>query len=228
LVAITPSVVFPAIAGRGISRPQQPPRIGETATVRRAHSGEHPSRRGIDDVAYGIHRDERRDNRPVCQRHRGCSESALHRTPRPRQLADGRARSGADVAFGDRTGTCRRRRAIAALRIRPNLRVPSDSEIDEDCRGHDRNVDRADRVFPELELESHVAFVEVAHHAAGRVESERTAAGQDDRVNLLHAVDGIEEIRFACGGAAPRTSTPAVAPASTRITVQPVGRSVNV
>ena len=60
----------------------------------------------------------------------------------------------------------------------------------------------------------------------GGIEAERAAAGQDDRVHLVDRVDGIEQIGFTRARArAPRTSTPPMAPALARITVQPVGRS---
>ena len=47
-----------------------------------------------------------------------------------------------------------------------------------------------------------VALVEPAHDAAGRVEAEGAASGEDDRVHLLHVVDGIEEVRLPRPGRA--------------------------
>ena len=49
------------------------------------------------------------------------------------------------------------------------------------------------------EWKSDALVFEVLHHAAGRVESERAAAGEHDRVNLLNDVDRIEQIGLAGG-----------------------------
>ena len=74
-----------------------------------------------------------------------------------------------------------------------------------------------------------VVLVEPAHHAGRRVEAERAAAGEDDGVDLLDHVERIEQVRLARARArrrARRRRRPR--PVLTRITVQPVGRSVSV
>src|SRR5206468_3595391 len=111
---------------------------------------------------------------------RGAADAALHRAPAPGQLADRGAGARTDVAFDDRRRRCRLRRAVAAIRRRPDLRVPADDEVDEAGGGHDRDVHGA-----AVGLEADVLLVEIPHDARTAVEAERAAAGQTERVDLL-------------------------------------------
>jgi hypothetical protein len=55
-------------------------------------------------------------------------------------------------------------------------------------------------------------FFQPAHHAGGGIQAPGAAAGQQDGVDLVDQVGGVQQVGFARAGAAPRTSTPATAP----------------
>jgi len=172
------------------ARPQQRPRVRERAPVGGAHAGDELSRRRVDDVADRVHRDERRHDQPVGQRDRRRAESAAHRAGEPGDLADGCPGAGPDVARRDRSLARRPRRAIAAVRARAHVRLAAHGQVEEHRGRHDRHLRDAG-------VEADALLLQVAHHAGGRVEPERAAAGQHQRVHPLHGVARIEEIGLA-------------------------------
>ena len=81
---------------------------------------------------------------------------------------------------------------VAGLRVGPDARI-AEPQVEQHRRRHDRHARRADR-------EAVAALVEPAHHAAGGVEAERAAAGEQHRVHALDQVAGREQVGLARAG----------------------------
>ena len=60
-------------------------------------------------------------------------------------------------------------------------------QVVQDGRGYDGNNDRA-------KVKADSLFIQIAHHAGGRVQAERTAAREHHPVDLLHGVDRIQQV----------------------------------
>ena len=148
---------------------------------------------------------------------------AFHRAGDTGNLAHRRTGSRTDVPLGDssvRGGLCR---AVSAIRRRPYRRIAAEPQVEQNG-GRDDRHDASGADVP-----ADLSFFEIAHDALRRVEPVRAAAGEDDRVDLVHHVQRVEQIRLARPRrAAALRHTTRRAVASTRMTVQPVGRSVSV
>ena len=83
---------------------------------------------------------------------------------------------------------------------------------------------RHDGHAPDPHVKTDAAFLQPAHHAAGGVQPPRAAAGQHDRVHLVHQVDGREQVGLARAGRGAAHVHAATAPPRAITTVQPVGR----
>ncbi len=81
---------------------------------------------------------------------------------------------------------------IPGLGIRADAGA-ADAEVEEDGGGHDRN----DAV---AECEADVPLHQVTDGTGCGVESERTAAGEDDAVYVLNQVPGAQQLRLASAG----------------------------
>ena len=178
----------------GPAAPQDLSRVGEGA-VRVAYAGDDLAGGGIDDVADGIDRDDGGDDEAARQDNRRAADARFHRPAGSAELADGRARAGADRSFRHRCGRRRRGGFVAAVGGRPHFRVSADAEIEQDRR-------RDDRHFRGARGPADVVLLEPADRPRRRVEAERAAAGQDDRVDLVDHVERVQEIRFARAGRA--------------------------
>ena len=119
-------VVFsPARPSPPAAAAQQRARVEQLA-VRAAHAGDDLAGHRIDDVADGVHGDDGRDDEPVRQLDGGRADAGLHRSAALAStpgLADRRTGASADVAFRHRRFGRRASGAIAAVRVRANLRV---------------------------------------------------------------------------------------------------------
>ena len=144
---------------------------------------------GIDHVSDRVDDDQRGDDQAVRRDDRRGTETAAHRARGASQLADRRAAARADVPLRRRPRRGGRRRPVAALGRRPDLRV---AHVQIEHHGR-----RDDWHLAELGLESDAALLEVAHHAARRVEAERAPARQHDGVDLLDRVDRVQQIGLA-------------------------------
>jgi hypothetical protein len=172
---------------RDEARPQQTPDVGQASSIRCSRTGHDLAGRRIDDVARRVHRDQRGDDQPVRQRN-GCrADAALHCAIAPAELADGCSCAGADVSLGHGSGRGGSGRAVPAVRARPDLRIASDTKVEEHRGRHDRHAGHP-------RVEPHAAFLEEPHHAGRRVEAERAPARQEDRVHLVDRVDRVEQI----------------------------------
>ena len=108
------------------------------------------------------------------------------------QLAHRGAGAGADVAFLDWAGARGLAGLIARRRVRPHRGV-AHAQVEQDRRRHDGHMGHA-------HVETDLAFFQVAHHAAGRVQAERAAAGQHHGVHFLDHVGRIEQVGLARAG----------------------------
>ena len=80
----------------------------------------------------------------------------------------------------------------SGLRIGPHARI-AEPEVEQHRGRHDRNSRRADRKTVAM-------LVEPTHHAAGGIEPERAAAGQQQRVHLVDEVARHQQIGLARAG----------------------------
>ena len=128
----------------------------------------------------------RGNDESIGQRDRCAADAALHRPVAPAHFADRRAGAGADVALGHGSIGCGFCRKKPALGIRTDLRI-ADAKVEENRARHDRNDGTA-------ELEADPLLLEVADDAAPGVETERAAAAQEDRVDLLDGCRRREQI----------------------------------
>ena len=151
----------------------------QRAAVGAARAGEQPPAGGVAHVADGVDRDQRADaqverRRTVRGRHahaqRSAADAALHRPLDAPQLADGGAGACADRAPRRRAGDGGGAGGVAGGGVGAEPRV-AEPEVVQHRRRNDRHARRADR-------DADAALVEPAHHAAGGVEPERAAAGE--------------------------------------------------
>ena len=224
LVATTPSVVFSPSRAGCLSAPdaQQRARVGERLAVRRAHAGDDFPGRGIDHIAGGVDRDQRRDDQAVGQR-----ES---RRCRCRPSSRGRSRASCRPWRRRRRRRCPRPPAPSSG-LRARCSRSRRSAGSSDCRRRCRSKRIAagtigTLIGPNLKPMFCSSRYRMTPDAA--VEAERAAARQHDRVRPAApgSPDSADRFRACRRGAAHVDA--GVAPASARITVQPVGRSVSV
>jgi hypothetical protein len=71
----------------------------------------------------------------------------------------------------------------------------ADPQVEQHRRRHDGHARRA-------HLQAVAAFVQPAHHAAGGVQPEGAAAGQQHRVHAVHGVFGAQQVGLARAGRA--------------------------
>ncbi len=96
--------------------------------------------------------------------------------------------------------------------------VAAATEIEDDRGGHDRHHLMGFRSDRHAELET----LEMGHDTVGGRQSVGAAPGQADGVDPVDEIARIECVGLAGAGSAPRTSTPATAPAGAMIAVVPV------
>ena len=94
-----------------------------------------------------------------------------------------------DAALGHRTRRGGASGLVARGRVGPDLPV-AEAEIEQDRGRHDRHLPDADR-------EADPLLFQVAHDPGRGVEAEGRAAGEQDGVDLLDAVHGVEKIGLA-------------------------------
>ena len=201
-MATTASVV--AVAGgvarieprRQLAALERAHRADELLAVGAACAGDDPARARIDDVADCVDGDQRGDGDAADLDRRG-ADAALHRARDAEQLADRRARTRADVALGGRIARRDLARGVARRGVGADARI-ADPEVEQDRRRDDRHDEGLrDAVGRRADHGADAALLEPAHDAAGGVETERAAAGEDDRVHLVDRVDRIEQLGLA-------------------------------
>ncbi len=173
-----------------------------------------------------------RDDEPVRQRDGGRADPGLHGMRRPVESACSTRRPSC------RRWRPRRRRRCLPPRARPSqsTRPCSRSRRSAGSSGRRRTRDRTGSppgtigTTPAADLVADVVLLEIPHDALCRVEPEGAAAGQHDRVDLVHHVQRIEEIRFARArrAAALRHAARRRRPRPRGSPCSPVGRSVSV
>ena len=189
--------LLPLQRARPVAAPQRR-HLVEQAAVVAARAGDEPAAGGIDDVAERIDGDER-GHRDAADAERSGAEAAAHRPADAEQLADAGAGAGADVALGRR----RARRGLAGGVAGGGVgadRGIADPEIEQDRRRHDRHRHRAAVRLLRPDGDADAALVEPAHHAAGGVEAEGAAAGEQDGVHLLDRVERRQQLGLARAG----------------------------
>ncbi len=150
--------------------------------VRRRHQTMSPA---------ALTRDEsRRRISPIRQRDRGRADAALHRDRRRRRTCRTRgAGAGADAAFGDRSVGRGLRSRVSARRVGPDRAACRRPEVEQStARRDDRHVRAAERQRrPCAPRDTRIT-------PRRRIESERAAAREHDRVDLLDEIRRIEQI----------------------------------
>ena len=201
--------------------PQELSRVGERLAVRGAHAGHDLAVRGIDDVAGRVDDDERGDDQAVgqrdgarCRRRPSCcvpSPPALPTVaPAPAPMLPSATGASSPLAPPD----SRSRRPAGSGRRRPtDRRAPRPARS---ARARGRTRSRSG-------FSSRYRMTPDAESRPNALPPERTIA-----CAIWTRLTGLSRSVSRVAGAEPRTSTPAVAPASARITVQPVGRSASV
>ena len=142
--------------------------------------------------------------------------------PGPRHLADGRARSRADVALGHRPVGGAPAPPRSRTRRSGGPWLAAEAEVEQDRRGHDRHL-RDAGVVAEARAPRDTARRPCAASRPKALPPESTMA-----LTFCTWLTGSSRSVSRVPGAPPRTSTLATAPVSVRMTVQPVGRSVSV
>src|SRR5205814_6949216 len=142
----------------------------------------------VANAADGVHDNERRDNH-VARSLRPRSDAALHRVLHPGGFADGAARAGADRPFGDvgPRGVAGARRVVGG----GPARLPATAEIEDDRGGYDRHDAGG------TDGETAAALAQPAHHAVRRAEAVRRPAGEEDGMDALDQVAGVERVDLA-------------------------------
>jgi hypothetical protein len=161
--------------------------------VRVAHSSDDFAGGRVDDVADGVHSDQRCDDQPVGQSNRRGPDARFRRSSGTAEFSDCRTRSGADASFGYRSGGRDLCRFVSAVSGRSNFGITANAEVEQNCRRHNRHFrwacGPADSVF-----------FEPANRSGRCFESKRAAARQHDRVHLVDHVEWIEQVGFAGAG----------------------------
>ena len=115
-------------------------------------------------------------------------------SPRPRCILPTVAPAPAPT-FPSGTGDGRRRRAglVGGLGIRPDARIADREIVDH------RRDDDGDAQVGRAPVEADLVLLEIAEHAAVGVQREDAAAGEKERVDLLHRAHRLQhhDLRFA-------------------------------
>ena len=143
---------------------------------------------GFDDIAHRVDRYERSDGEPGGERDQRSRQPALHAAIVAGELTDGCTGAHADAPLLDFAVGRDSSRLIAAVGRGANLRGRAHFQIDQNGRRHNRHNRATDS-------EADPLLVQIADHAARRVEAERAAARQHHGMNLFDRVDRIEEVQ---------------------------------
>src|SRR5262249_6939752 len=108
------------------------------------------------------------------------------------ELPDSRTRAGPHAAFLERACFCVLASFVPRFGIWPDLAVAHCEVIKDRC-GNDWNFSARGRIAGAM-------FFEITHDAVGRVETERAAAGENNRVHLIHSIRWLQKIRFTRAG----------------------------
>jgi hypothetical protein len=107
-------------------------------------------------------------------------------------LPDRRPGAGSDTSLPYFSGAGVKGRAITGLRIGPDCRI-SQGEVEENrCRNNGNPCNAG--------LEPNAALFQVSDNPGGRIESKRASSSQQDRMGVLHRINGIQQIGFASPG----------------------------
>ena len=167
-------------------------RVGECA-VRRARPREDRPR-AVEDVADRIQHHQRADD-DVAAARGPASYAALHGGARSERLPDGGSRARADRPFDD-VGRGGRAGAVGVVRRRPAVRLAPGRQVEvEDHRGR---YDRHDAGGPHRQAAP--ALLEPAHHAIRGAESEGGAAGEQNGVDAVDHMAGVQRVELAGSG----------------------------
>ena len=143
------------------------------------------------DVSHGVDRNHCGNHHPrVADVDAGCAESALHGVLWTKHFPDRRSRTCSDVPFRDLSGRRRHTSLIAGFSRRADFPVAADAEVKQNGCGNDRHDDRWTHVVADP------FSIEVAHDAGGGVETEGAAAAQRQAEDLLHRVNGTQQVCF--------------------------------
>ena len=154
------------------------------------HAGDDLPRRRIDHVAERVDRRRARRRRGRSgMPDRRAADAAFHRPFQAPALPTVAPAPAPTLPSGTGRGARGRRRAIAAVGVGPDRGVAY-AQVEQDGRRHNRHARHAARRSPSVLLEP-------AHHAGRRVEAERAAAGEHDRVDAVDRVHGIQQVRLA-------------------------------
>src|SRR5213079_3298445 len=205
---------LPYCAERGAPPGEMRQRVGECAVGRARPREDRP--RAVEDVADRIQHHQRADD-DVAAARGPASYAAFHGGARSERLPDGGSRARADRPFDD-VGRGGRAGAVGVVRRRPAVRLAPGRQVEvEDHRGR---YDRHDAGGPHRQAAP--ALLEPAHHAIRGAESEGGAAGEQNGVDAVDHMAGVQVAR-------PRTAQAARIPLSgPSTTLQPVARSRSV
>ena len=195
-VATTASVVF-SVGGvnfswrnAATSRRDRPAQLGELVTDPVAGAPQLAGRR-VHRAAPGVDDDERGDGDAFGRDDAGRTDAALQR----RGVGAG---AGTDRALADRPRARGGGGPPAELGVRPVAEDAARAEVEDDRRRDDRH----DVVRLQADLEPAAALLEPGHHAAGRVEAVRAAAGEADAVDLADHVQRVQRVGLPSSGSA--------------------------
>ena len=188
-VATTPIVVFCPGRAAASMAPWRPAAdcaaaVGHRPATCRPASGprRRPSGGRIDDVADGIDGDERGDDQAArAGGWRSMPMPAFIARPSPAVLPTVAPAPAPTLPSTHRTVAGGIGGLVAALGVRPDLRIAAEGEVEQAGGGHDRHPRDA-------RVESDVALLEPLHRAGGRIEPEGAAAGKHDRMDDLDEV----------------------------------------
>src|SRR5690625_400466 len=167
--------------------PEQFASIGSRLQVFGQDARDYSTCSGIDHISDGVDGDDRAYDQAIGEGDRGGPESAFHRAVPPSELPDGRPGAGTDTPLGDRAGARALGGAISTLGGRPDLGSSSNPEVEEDRACDDRYIRDPGRV-------ADPPLFEVSDDALRCIESEGAATREDDGMDFLDGVDGIEEV----------------------------------
>src|SRR6266852_3688318 len=125
------------------------------------------------------------------------SYAALHGGARPQRLPDGGSRARADRPFDD-VGRGGRAGTVGVVRRRPAVSLAPGGQVEvEDHRGRDDRHDAGG-----THRQAAPALLEPAHHAVGGAEPVGRAAREQDRVDAVDYVAGVQRVELAGSGGA--------------------------
>src|SRR6266702_133034 len=158
--------------------------VAESLAIFAASTGANLACLGANDVADGVYCDQSADYDAGISNLDACgAQPRLHGELGAEHLADGCACACANVSFGYGSCTCGKAGFIACIGVGADFEV-ANSEIHADGG-------RDDGHYAEVaDLVAEVVLLEIANHAARRVEPIGAPTGEQNCLNLLHGVDG--------------------------------------